>query len=71
MHSAYVSRKGGKLDPSRHGEGEVDEDVDRDESSEYTGIRPRVTARRDTPTPAAVPCERVALAGRRGTAAAT
>ena len=55
MHSVSVSRKGGKLDPSRHGEVEVDEDVDHDESSEYTGIRPRVTARLVTPTPAAVP----------------
>ena len=31
--SLSVSRKGGKLDPSRHGEVEVDEDVDCDESS--------------------------------------
>ena len=55
----------------------MDEDVDRDESSEYTGVRPkvtvrpRVTARLVTPTPAAVPCGRAALAGGRGTAAGT
>ena len=71
MHSVPVSRKGGKLDPSRHGEEELDEDVDRDESSEYTSVRPRVTARLVTPTPAAVPCERAAPVGDRGTAAAT
>ena len=29
VRSVYVSRKGGKLDPSRHGEVEVDRDVDR------------------------------------------
>ena len=28
--SVSVSRKGGKLDPSRHGVAEVDDDVDRD-----------------------------------------
>ena len=66
MHSASVSRKGGKLDPSRHGKVEVDEDVDRDESCEYTGDRPRVTARLVTPTPAAVPWGRAAPAGGRG-----
>ena len=71
VRSVSVSRKGGKLDPSRHGEVEVDEDVDRDESSEYTGDRPRVTARLVTPTPASIPCGRAALAGGRGTAAAT
>ena len=59
------------MGPSRHGEVKVDEDVDRDESIEYTGVRPRVTARLVTPTPAAVPCERAAPAGGRGTAAAT
>ena len=64
-------RKGEKLDPSHHGEVEVDEDVDRDESSEYTGVRPRVTARLVTPTPVAVPCGRAAPAQGRGTAAAT
>ena len=32
-HSVSVSRKGRKLDRSRHGEMEMDEDVDRDESS--------------------------------------
>ena len=71
VRSVSVSRKGSKLDPSRHEEVEVDEDVDRDESSEYTGVRPRVNARLVTPTPAAVPRERAALAGGRGTAAAT
>ena len=63
--------KGRKLDPSRHGEVEVDEDVDRDESSKYNGVRPTVTARLVTPTPAAVPCGRAALAGVRGTTADT
>ena len=71
MHSVSVSRKGGKLDPNRHGEVEVNENVDRDESSEYTGVRPRDTARLVTPTPADVPCGRAAPAGARGTAAAT
>ena len=61
----------GKLDPSRHGEVEVDEDVDRDESSECTGDRPRVTARLVAPTPAAIPCGRAASVSGRGTAAAT
>ena len=71
VHSVSVSRRGGKLDPSRHGAVEVDEDVDRDESSESTGVQPRVTACLVTPTPAAVPCGRAAPAGGRGTAAAT
>ena len=71
VHSASVSRKEGKLDPSRHGEVEVDGGVDRDKSSEYTGDRPRVTARLVTPTPVAVPRGRAAPAGGRGTAAAT
>ena len=71
VQSASVSRKGGKLDPSRHGEVEVGEDVDRDESSKYTVVRPRVTARLVAPTPAAIPCGRAALVGGRGTAAAT
>ena len=71
VHSAPVPRKGGKLDPSRHGEVEANEDVDRDESSKYTGDQPRVTARLVTPTLAAVPCGRDALTGGRGTAAAT
>ena len=62
---------GGELDRSRHGEVEVDENMGRDESSEYTGVRSRVTARLVTPTPAAVPCGRTALAGGRGTAADT
>ena len=66
-----VSGKGGKLDRSRHGEVEVDEDGDCDKSSESTGVRPRVTARLVTPTSAAVPCGRAAPAGGRGTAAAT
>ena len=59
------------MDPSRHEEVEVDEEEDRDESSEYTGVRPRVTARLATLTPAAVPCGRAAPAGGRCTAAAT
>ena len=64
--------KGGKLDdPSRHGEMEADEDVDRDESSDYTGVRPIVTARLVVPTPATIPRGRVAPAGGRGTTAAT
>ena len=72
VNSVSVSKKGGKLDdPSRHGEVKVDEDVDHHESSEYTGVRPRVTARLITPTPAAVPCGRAAPAGGRGTPAAT
>ena len=70
VRSVTVSRKGRKLDPSRHGEVEVDEDVDSDESCEYTSVRPRVTARLVTPTAAAVPCE-AALAGGRGTVEAT
>ena len=49
----------------------MDEDVDHDESSEYADVRPRFTARLVTLTPAAVSCERAALAGGRGTAAAT
>ena len=71
MRSVSVSRKGRKLDQSRHEEAEVDEDADRDESSESTGVQSRVTARLVPPTPAAVPCERAAPAGGRGTAAAT
>ena len=59
------------MGPSRHGEVEVDEYVDRDKLSESTGDRPRVTARLDAPTPAAIPCERAAPAGGPGTAAAT
>ena len=70
VRSVSVSRKGGKLDPSRHVEMEVDEDGDCDESSKSTGVRPRVTARLVTPTPAAVPCGRAAPASGRGTAAA-
>ena len=49
----------------------MDEDVDRDESSEYIGVRPRVTARLVAPTPAVIPCGRAAPVGSRGTAAAT
>ena len=71
VHFASVSRKGGKLDPSRHGEVEANEDVDRDESSKYAGDQPRVTARLVTPTLAAIPCGRAALAGSRSTTAAT
>ena len=71
VRSVSVSRKGSKLEPSRHEEVEVDEDVHCDESSEYTGVRPRVTARLVTPTPAVVPCGRAALTSDRGTAAET
>ena len=71
VRSVSVSRKGTKLDPSRHGEVEVDEDADRDESSESNGVQSRVTARLVPPTSTAVPCERAAPAGGRGTAAAT
>ena len=71
VRSVSVSRKERKLDRSRHEEVEVDEDVDRDESSESTGVQSRVTACLVPPTPAAVPCERAAPAGGRGTAAAT
>ena len=71
VHSVSVLRKGRKLDPSRYGEVEVDEDVDRDESSEHTGVRPRVTARLVAPTPAVIPCWRAAPVGGRGTTAAT
>ena len=70
MHSVSVSRKEGKLDQSRHGEVEVDEDVDRAESSAYTGDRPGVTARLVAPTPAVIPCGRAAPVSGRGTAAA-
>ena len=49
----------------------MDEDVDRDESSEHTGVRSRVIARLVTPNPAAVPCGRATPAGDLGTAAAT
>ena len=34
----FQGRKEGKLDPSRHGEVEVNEDGDCDESSESTGV---------------------------------
>ena len=61
VRSGSVSRKGRKLDPSRHGE--VDEYVDRDESSESTGVRPRVIAHLVAPAPAAIPCGRAAQAG--------
>ena len=66
-----VSRKGGKLDPSRNEEVEVDEGVDCDESSESTGVRPRVTACLVVSTPAVVPCGKAAPAGGLGTTAAT
>ena len=59
------------MDQSRHGEVEVDEDVDCDESRESTGVRPRVTARLIAPTPVAIPCGRAPPAGGRGTTAAT
>ena len=55
IRSVYVSRKEGKLNPSRHGEVEVDVDGDGDESSQRTGVQPRVTARLVAPTPAAFP----------------
>ena len=42
-----------------------------DESSESTGVRPRVTARLVTPTLVAISCGRAALASGRGTASAT
>ena len=42
MRYVSVSRKRGKLDPSRHGVMEVDEIVNCDESSESTGVRSRV-----------------------------
>ena len=71
MRSVSVSKEEGKLDPSRHGLVELDEDVDCDESSESTGVRSRVTARLVAPTPSAVPYGRAAPAGGRGTAAAT
>ena len=71
VRSVSVSRKGGKLDRSHHGEVEVDEDVDCAESNESTGVRRRVTARLVPPTPTAIPCGRAAPAGGRGTAAAT
>ena len=71
MRSVSVSRKGGKLDPSRHEEVEVDEDGDCDESSESTGVQPRVTVRLVPPTLAATPCGKVLPAGGRGTVAAT
>ena len=67
----YVASKPEKLDPSRHGEVEVDECVDRDESIESNDVRPRVTACPVAPAPAAIPCGRAAPAGGRGAAAAT
>ena len=47
--------------------------MDRDESSKYTGVRPRVSARlvTPTPTPVAVPFGRAAPARGQGTAPAT
>ena len=66
VRSVSVSKKGGKLDPSRHEVAEVDEDVDCDESSESADVRSRVTARPVSPTLAAVPCGRFAPAGGRG-----
>ena len=64
-------KKGGEVDPSRHGVMEVDEVVDCDESSESTGVRSRVTARLVPPTPAAVLCGKASPAGDRGITAAT
>ena len=71
MRSVSVSSKGRKLDPSRHRVVEKDKDADCDESSESTGVRSRVIARLIAPTPMAVPCERAAPVGGRGTAVAT
>ena len=71
VRSLSVSRKGEKLDPTRHGQVEVDEDEDHDYSSESTGVQSRVTARLVASTPATVPCGRAAPAGGRGTAATT
>ena len=68
VRSVSVSRKGGKLDPSRHEVVEVDEDLDCDQSSESTDIRSRVTARPVSPTLVTVPCGRFAPVGGRGTA---
>ena len=59
------------LDPSRHSVVEEDQSVGCDESSEFTSVRSRVTARLVAPTPASVPCARAAPAGDRGTAAST
>ena len=42
---------------------EVDEDVDCDESSEYTGVGPKVAARLVAPTPVVVPGGRATLSG--------
>ena len=52
MRSVSVSKKEGKLNPSRHGVVEVDDVVDCDESSESTGVRSRVSTRLVSPTPA-------------------
>ena len=49
----------------------MDEDVDRDDLSESTGLQSRATARLVSPTLATVPCGRNAPAGGRGIAAAT
>ena len=50
---------------------EEDVDVDCDESSESTDVQSSATLSLVAPNPAAVPCGRAALAGGRGTAAAT
>ena len=71
VHSVFVSKKRGNLDPRRHGEVEVDEIVGRDESSEYIDVQPRVTTRLVAPTPVAILCGRAAPAGGRCTAGAT
>ena len=71
MRSVSVSKKGRKLNPSRHGVVEVDEDVDRDDSSKSISVLPRVAARLVAPIPATIPCGRAASVGGRGTAAAT
>ena len=55
--------EGREVGPKCHGMVKVDEDVDCDESSEYTGVGPKVTARLVAPTPAVVPAGRAAPAG--------
>ena len=71
VRSVSVSRKGEKLDPSRHGVVGEDLGVDFEESSESTGVRSSVSASLVAPTLAAVPYGRATPAGGRGTAAVT
>ena len=63
MRSVSVSEMGAKLDPSRDGLVEEDEDVDLDESRESTGARSSFTASLVALTPAAVLFEKATLAG--------